>query len=330
MNFSDKIISLRKKNGWSQEELAERLGVTRQSVSKWESAQSQPDLSKIIQMSELFSVTTDYLLKDGVQDSAAINEEKPSSRTVDAAHAKEYLALRKSAAPKTALATAMCIISPITLLILAGLSETDYVKISENAAAGIGLSILLVIVASAVSIFLKCSSKSKDYKFLEEEKFNLLPEAAKEVQKCKDEFSDKYSRFNIVGVVLCIVSFLPLFLALCFDKSDIFYISAFCILLLAVSVGCAVFVYVGTYNSAIERLLKQGDYSPEKKSRKHIKSTLSAVYWLIVTTVVMIYTYSPYGNGQIKYSWTIWAVAGVLYGAFALIIDAVEKSKENR
>ena len=73
MNFSDKIISLRKKNGWSQEELAERLGVTRQSVSKWESAQSQPDLSKIIQMSELFSVTTDYLLKDGVQDSAAIN-----------------------------------------------------------------------------------------------------------------------------------------------------------------------------------------------------------------------------------------------------------------
>ena len=191
MNFSDKIISLRKKNGWSQEELAERLGVTRQSVSKWESAQSQPDLSKIIQMSELFSVTTDYLLKDGVQDSAAINEEKPSFRTVDAAHAKEYLALRKSAAPKTALATAMCIISPITLLILAGLSETDYVKISENAAAGIGLSILLVIVASAVSIFLKCSSKSKDYKFLEEEKFNLLPEAAKEVQKCKDEFSDK-------------------------------------------------------------------------------------------------------------------------------------------
>lgn len=63
MNFSDKIISLRKKNGWSQEELAERLGVTRQSVSKWESAQSQPDLSKIIQMSELFSVTTDLSVK---------------------------------------------------------------------------------------------------------------------------------------------------------------------------------------------------------------------------------------------------------------------------
>ena len=90
------------------------------------------------------------------------------------------------------------------------------------------------------------------------------------------------------------------------------------------------FVYVGTYNSAIERLLKQGDYSPDKKSRKHIKSTLSAVYWLIVTAVVMIYTYSPYGNGQIKYSWIFWAVAGVLYGAFALIIDAAEKSKENR
>ena len=65
MTFSDKLIALRKKAGWSQEELAERLNVSRQSVSKWESAQSMPDIDKIVQLSSLFSVTTDYLLKDG-------------------------------------------------------------------------------------------------------------------------------------------------------------------------------------------------------------------------------------------------------------------------
>ena len=64
MILADKIIELRKKNGWSQEELAERLNVTRQSVSKWESAQSTPDLDKILKLAEVFGVTTDYLLKN--------------------------------------------------------------------------------------------------------------------------------------------------------------------------------------------------------------------------------------------------------------------------
>ena len=64
MMMADKIIEQRKKNGWSQEELADRLHVSRQSVSKWEGAQSVPDIDKILQMSRLFGVTTDYLLKD--------------------------------------------------------------------------------------------------------------------------------------------------------------------------------------------------------------------------------------------------------------------------
>ena len=64
MIFADKLMALRKKSGWSQEELAEKLGVTRQSVSKWEGAQSVPDIDKILQLSRLFGVTTDYLLKD--------------------------------------------------------------------------------------------------------------------------------------------------------------------------------------------------------------------------------------------------------------------------
>lgn len=63
MNLSDRIQSLRKAAGLSQEELADRIGVSRQAVSKWESEQSAPDLDKIILLSECFGVTTDYLLK---------------------------------------------------------------------------------------------------------------------------------------------------------------------------------------------------------------------------------------------------------------------------
>ena len=68
MILADKIIRLRKKNGWSQEELAEKMQVSRQAVSKWEGAQTVPDLEKILMLSTLFGVTTDYLLKDEMED----------------------------------------------------------------------------------------------------------------------------------------------------------------------------------------------------------------------------------------------------------------------
>lgn len=63
MNIADRIQSLRKEKGISQEELAEQVGVSRQAVSKWESEQSSPEVDKIILLSEYFGVTTDFLLK---------------------------------------------------------------------------------------------------------------------------------------------------------------------------------------------------------------------------------------------------------------------------
>lgn len=63
MNMADRIQYLRKTKGMSQEELADKVGVSRQAVSKWESEQSTPDLEKIIIMSDFFGVTTDYILK---------------------------------------------------------------------------------------------------------------------------------------------------------------------------------------------------------------------------------------------------------------------------
>ncbi len=68
MILADKIVSLRKKAGWSQEDLAEKLGVTRQSVSKWEGAQSVPDMDKVGMMSRLCVVSSDFLLTDELED----------------------------------------------------------------------------------------------------------------------------------------------------------------------------------------------------------------------------------------------------------------------
>ena len=78
MILADKIIFLRKQQGWNQEQLAEQLGVSRQAVSKWEGGTSIPDLDKIIKMSNVFGVATDYLLKDEI-------EELPKTATAETA-----------------------------------------------------------------------------------------------------------------------------------------------------------------------------------------------------------------------------------------------------
>ena len=95
MILADKIIEERKKNGWSQEELADKLGVSRQSVSKWESAQSLPDMDKIVKMSSVFSVSTDYLLKDELTELGDrvphVEQEDTGLRRVSMEEASRYI-----------------------------------------------------------------------------------------------------------------------------------------------------------------------------------------------------------------------------------------------
>ncbi len=81
MTIADRIQSLRKSKGMSQEELADRIGVSRQAVSRWESEQATPDLEKVVIMSDIFEVTTDYLLK-GIEPVKA-DEHKTMADVID-------------------------------------------------------------------------------------------------------------------------------------------------------------------------------------------------------------------------------------------------------
>ncbi|MBR5896849.1 MAG: helix-turn-helix transcriptional regulator, partial [Lachnospiraceae bacterium] len=150
MILADKIINERKRCGWSQEELAEKLSVSRQSVSKWEGAQAVPDLQKILKMAELFNVTTDYLLRDEIEGTPVENtgytEDKDYDiRKVSMEEANEYLDTVKALAPKLALGVLLCVVSPILLIMLAGFSEYGYMP--ENVAVAIGLGALFGCIA---------------------------------------------------------------------------------------------------------------------------------------------------------------------------------------
>ena len=330
MILADKIVSLRKKAGWSQEDLAEKLGVTRQSVSKWEGAQSVPDMDKVVMMSRLFGVSTDFLLKDELEEEApcaAAQEDDTPLRRVSLTQASAYLALRKAAAPKIAVATALCIISPVTLILLAGMSEVQRFPISGNAAAGIGLCVMLVLLAVAVSIFLRTDADVRDYRFLEEEPFETEYGVEGMVRQRQREYKDTHTRLVTVGVVLCVLAAVPLFAAMCINGSDLLYIAAVCALLVLVAIGCLALVTAGVYSSAMERLLEEGDYTRPQKKHHKLMGTVTMIYWLTATAVFLLYTYGPHGNGQPRYSWIIWAVAGVLYAAVMGIVRIISRSR---
>ena len=329
MILADKIVSLRKKAGWSQEELAEQLGVTRQSVSKWEGAQSIPDMDKVVQMSRLFGVTTDYLLKDEIEEQAAALVEESPLRRVTMGQAADYLARRRAAAPKVAFAVLLCIVSPVTLLLLAAMSEVQRFPISGNAAAGIGLCVMLVLLAVAVSIFLRADADVRDYRFLEEEPFETEYGVTGMVRQRQREYADTRTRYTTIGAVLYVLAAAPLFAAVCVDGSDLLYVGAVGVLLVLVGIGCLFLVSAGVYSSAMERLLEEGDYARGQKKHRRVLGTVSTIYWLAATAVFLIYTYGPSGNGQPQYSWIIWAVAGVLYAAVMGVVRLLLRGRKD-
>ena len=325
MIFADKLITLRKKAGWSQEELAEQLGVTRQSVSKWEGAQSVPDIDKILQMSRLFGVTTDYLLKDnqGEPEYTPDDEVSPLPR-VTLAQANDYLAKTQANAPKLALATALCIVSPIPLLALGTLREAGLFGIRDDLAGGIGIIALLVIIAAAVAIFMQCSASVRAYEFLQEQAIETEYGVTGLAKERRDAFAPQYDKANIIGTVLCVLSAVPMFAAMMAGAS--FLVSAsICLVLVLVACGVYAFVRVGTVQGAMDQLLEEGDYTRPNKAIKSRINALTAAYWLVVVAIFLWYTFGPNGNGQPQYSWFIWAIGGVVYAALIIAVKAFMK-----
>ena len=326
MILADKIVTLRKRAGWSQEELAAQLGVSRQSVSKWEGAQSVPDMQKVVQMSRLFGVTTDYLLKEelGEPEPAPAESDAPLRR-VTMEQAADYLALRQAAAPKLALATLLCVLSPVALLLLAALSDRPGAALSENAAAGIGLCVLLVLVAAAVAVFITCAAQVKAYAFLETEPFETAYGVTGMVRERRAAAAPEHTRGKVAGTVLCILSAVPLFIAVCLNGPDLLYVAAVCLLLVLAGVGSAVFVSGGVYQAAMDRLLEEGDYVRPRKRQNGVAGAISSIYWLTVTAAYLLWTFGPWWDAQPQDTWILWAVAGLLYGAVMALVRGIRK-----
>lgn len=320
MILAEKIIKLRKQNGWSQEELAMKLQVSRQSVSKWESTASIPDLDKIVRLSEIFGVSTDYLLKDSAEEEAgipALGAEEPygeteQARNISLEEANTYMKLVERSAGKIAAGVAACILSPVLLILLGCLSEYGILDITEDLAGGIGVTVLLLMIAGAVAVFIIYGMQLEKYEYLEEEIISLQYGIAGIVEVKKEHFEPIQKKCIVLGVSLCIISAVPIIIAAGFDAPDIIMIYCTCLLLALIALGVFLFVWSGMIWGSYQRLLEEGDYTREKKQENKRNENLSKVYWCTVTAIYLGYSFYTFNWHM---SWIIWPCAGVLYAA---------------
>ena len=284
MILADKIIDLRKKAGWSQEELAEKLGVSRQSVSKWEGAQSIPDMNKILQLSELFGVSTE-------------------------------------SAPRIALGVLLCILSPIALILLGGAQESGRLAITEMQAAMIGLIVLLLMVAGAVLLFVLTGMKGSKFEYLEKNALDTAYGVSGMVRERMQREESDHTRSIAVGVVLCVLAAIPLFVLLLWRGEDEFYgvLGVSAILTLA-GIGVHILVKASIPWEGYRMLLEEGDYT---RDRKRTNRQYAGIYWCIVTAAYLAVSFL---TNRWDMTWIIWPVAAVLFGA----VGEIGKLRGNR
>lgn len=328
MTLGDKISVLRRQHGWSQEALAEKLNISRQSISKWESNASVPDLDKIIRLSEIFQISTDYLLKEDVSEMTMnyisnheIMDHDQTLPVISQTEVHDYIMLTIKVSKKIALGVSLCIFSPVVMLILYGFVPQT---VTEKFAGGVGCSILLLFVAVGIALLIINGIRLNKYEYIEKESFSLDMSLKRNIEQQKDSFENTYRTRIALGVVLCIIGVLPLILSTAFTDNEQIYIWCTSLLLLFVSCGVFQFVWAGSIYGCYNKLLQIGDYTPDNKEIGNHISWFPGVYWCMITAIYLGISF--YFNNW-DYSWIIWPVAGVLFAALYQILRSIMKSR---
>jgi len=246
-----------------------------------------------------------------------IIENKTDIPLISYEEATNYIEDSRATAPKTALGVLLCIISPITLFLLIGLGELNFVNVKEEVLVAAGLVVLISLVATGVSYFIRFSSKLEKYDYLKLNLFELDYKTEQMVRSIQNQDEQTYKSAVSISVVGYILSALPIIITpLLFEVEGLSVISV-AVTLIIVALSTYNIINNSGSNEACNVLLQLGDYSVKNKSNKAFQ-TVSKVYWCVIVAVYLGYSFI---TNNWAMSWIIWPVAGVLFGAVKAILD---------
>ena len=319
MILADKIIELRKQAGMSQEELAEKMNVSRQSVSKWEGAQSVPDLNRILQLSEIFGISTDTLLKDELDLAPVLHNlpdtTEPPLRHVSLEEANTFLDANNKAAFLIPLGIACCIGCVIPGALLERIKPFGEM---------LGFVLMFILIAAGVSLIIIGGHFLKPYEFLGEEGIDTAYGVSGMVREKQNVRRMQHLAELIAGIVLCILSFLPA-AVLCsvFGDESIQASWGTAVMFSMIAGGTFLLIHTFILNGGFEKLLEEGGYTrKEKAAQNSIAHTIIGIYWLVVVAGFLAYSLITNDWGR---SWIVFPVAGVLCGALSAALKHTKK-----
>ena len=303
MILADKIIALRKKEGMTQEDLANQIGVSRQSVSKWESSMAMPDLDKIIKLSNIFEVSTDFLLNDDLGMDQIIVDEKASetSKTIDVDFLNKYFEGYEKIAKYVALSSGLIIASPIVYMGLDGINES------------LAIIAFLAVAALAVGLFINAGFTANKYEFIEKEPYNFSYGVEGIIEKNISEYEPVFKRNIILAVALFILS--PAIYVL-MDKEPIPNDIPVFIFLILIAIASSLVGYTGVIYSSYKDVLKYRDPQLQRKERNLSKA--SGILWMSAIGVYLIYSFV---TGNWHNSWVVFVIATIIQIALAIFFD---------
>ena len=323
MTLGNKITTYRKQHLWSQEDLAEQLGVSRQSVSKWESGASVPELDKIILLAKVFGITTDELLLEdyaptltmedpfGFGEPAPEAEKIPSSPTMPTVTKNEamaYIQETKKQSLRFGPAVAACVISPTPLILLSGLADRGILP--EGLSVGAGIAALLILVAAAVAVFITGGMALEQYKHIHEDAFQPEAGLTAMVEELRNEHTPTFTFSITLGVILCILAVLPLIVAAVMELDDLIILGTVDLMLVLIAIAVFLFVRAG--------MVRDCYYTP---SNKKTEKRFGGPYWCLMTAIYLGLSFYTMAWHR---TWILWPCAGVLYAAICGFLNAGE------
>lgn len=299
MGFSENLQILRKMQNMSQEQLAEKLEVSRQAVSKWENGSGYPETEKLITICEIFNCSIDEILKGKFSEDS--NGDK-----------KQYENLMNKFSKGTALAIVIILIGVTIFMYFAGMPGTEEVKDKYSI---IGLAILLLFVVVAVPIFIVLSIEQENYKRKNPKLPNFYIED--EIEK----FNSKFAKAIAIAVMINILSAVQLIflygMEIVNDESTIPVV----ILLGMTTISVFLYVYYGIQKNKYDiELYNKTSSKLYKKEDDRVGKICGII--MIIATIIFFICGVVYNLWHI--AWIVYPIGGLICGIVCIIFENKE------